>query len=984
MDRHVEVMHPLIANAYLKVHQEWLATREDAQGYSKIDSRKISERLDRSDMKHIAAQFNVLFPAHYFKVIYALNSAVNRPVLLEWLQDNPCITLIDLGCGAGAASAAFIATILNLIEEGYLDKTIKVVCIGVDLVQNVLGIYYQLLDRIQKSLPNRIDLEIKLVHAPVAESVTDLDSHLNDILTTLNYPSLAHVLLMQVNIVRPLSKLHSETQSDKALLSDLGIPPNTFLNDEPFGHRELRSYHQLFTQVPIDHLHIFTIGTEETELKLRVQEMGQAIGQIFSDHEVTLIEHEDPTIYFKNPEGSYWFGKRNHEIAECHFCLNVTTATNLQWQRDTNWHNVIRLENLKLAWVRVRAILLGDGFYDETEIRLFEYNLDANLQKLQNELKVYANDVARTEDRLQYLFPKKVDVGRPKILSRMEEDILSVAIIQVLGYSTLAIQSNSYAFRPNQQSSQMTEYLYEYWFEAYSRFTREAKACVEHLNGCSILRVDIESYFTNIQQKSLIESVTRELRSQSERITWLLRKLLLVDLDTQTHATEYGLSQGGAGSGFYANAYLMPVDIRFGVNNAWEVKLFRFVDDIIIVIPDPHEVEEVKSALESELAQLGLALNQAKEERYSKEEYLALSDEDNSLSKLSETFENLTNCLWLMNEDYRLNCMQQNEWWDFIQSHVSCLHGIGLFIDAGRLSRKIRQYLSQRKRERDLNRDKVEQLDWPSLQTRSTTNTNWATEFMILNSNWMQRKSDLRKQIVEMISYSYDTLLVSDSPREQRLMSTRIYFCANRLSRLGFEGVEEIICQILFNKPWIIRQPQYVVRGLAVQGYKDSLVKLFNDYIHSSSPSKSYFISLILHAFRFIPNLSLSDIQTVTTVSLNTEFSIMERLMATETWLQIGCDSIEENKVAIIKLLQTETSIRLRKNYFLLLAKCFPNEANVFTISRQDNLLYSAHQLSLDGNIDLLFSSVEPDVIRESYYSGDYPDDWREFNELGY
>ena len=100
------------------------------------------------------------------------------------------------------------------------------------------------------------------------------------------------------------------------------------------------------------------------------------------------------------------------------------------------------------------------------------------------------------------------------------------------------------------------------------------------------------------------------MRSQSARIEWLLRRLLCVSL--KGHNAQRGLSQGGAGSGFYANAYLTGFDKNFGINNPAEAKLFRFVDDIVLVIPDPRHLDNVHNRAISALCDLGLETNRDK------------------------------------------------------------------------------------------------------------------------------------------------------------------------------------------------------------------------------------------------------------------------------------------------------------------------------------------------------------------------------------
>lgn len=781
-------------------------------------------------------------------------------------------------------------------------------------------------------------------------------------------------MLIQSNIVRPLSSLHSQQQERRARLRELGISPEAFIEEQRFGAREARSYHQLFQQIPIDNLHIFTVGTQYQSVN--VQKMGESIKDVFSQHQMqSLSEDTDYHVDFINPDRSYWKTRKDKYGSK--FYIDIASIKNSELQRDRNWQDVIKIENLRLAWVRVRAILFREVLRDETEIRIFEHNLDHNLQRLQQELIAYAEQVARTNDRLQYLFIKKADAGRPLVLSRMDEDILSVAIIQVLGKMTSGLQSSSYAFRLNPDSPHPTEYLYEYWFETYCLFTKKIEEGVRKYPGCKILRVDIKSYFTNIQQQRLVEAVTFGLRTQSERIKWLIKKLLLVDLDTDSHRLQHGLSQGGAGSGFYANDYLTPIDSHFGVNNAWEVKLYRFVDDIVLIIPNPDNLQEVKNELKNKILSLGLELNPGKEKIYDYDEYLKLPDKDDELDKLSNRFVNLTNSLWYMNTDYRNICTQEEMWWTFIDTYRNRLRSIGFFVDADRLSRKLHQYLNSKKRKRDLRGGCVKQLTFPPLHSQ-----NWATEFRSLNSDWNQKCNELRNSLLNLLKRSYEKLLTAESQREQRKLRTRIYFCANRLTRLGFQDIEELITQILMERPWIIRQPQYVVRSLAIQEFPGHLIRLLNHYKSSTHPAGSFFVALILHSLRYLNEVPADVMREIVETALDRSRPPIERLMATETWLRVSCEFVAENSKIIRDIIRTEQSARLQKNYMLLLGKCDPDA--VTELAHNDHILQDTYKLVRNKEVDRLFAEEEPDIIRNCFYSGEYPDDSREFNDMGY
>ena len=219
------------------------------------------------------------------------------------------------------------------------------------------------------------------------------------------------------------------------------------------------------------------------------------------------------------------------------------------------------MENLRLAWARVRLIRTREDISDEIEIRLFERDLEDNLERLRSKLKSYDKYVAMTDDRVSYEFPKNEDGGRPYVLPRLEEDIVSVAIVQVLGRLAFGLQNTSFDYRPHDNFPRSTELLYRSWFDAYHRFRDEVSIGVSLETNCQVLEADIERYFTSIEQSQLVATVVRELRTQRSRVKWLLKRLFMVDSDG--HACEHGLAQGAAGSGFYANAFLArPVGQR--------------------------------------------------------------------------------------------------------------------------------------------------------------------------------------------------------------------------------------------------------------------------------------------------------------------------------------------------------------------------------------------------------------------------------------
>ena len=578
-------------------------------------------------MMHVAAQFASYFPTHHFKNVFALNNIVASDAILDQLHRNPNMVVVDIGCGGGAASGALVSAVLALQAQQLLRSGINLLCIGVDPSENVLGIYSQFMNCVKQQLPSStISLDFRVVDRPMSESVTDLEEHLRVSLSDWVQPALPHVFLMQSNVVWPLDRLYVNQQERHDRLNKLEVPANAYIPDAEFGMRESRSYRQLFRQLPIDNLYTITVGTNKDRWSVRVDQMGASLATAFKGHEAQQIVTGRHQISFRNPNGSYWWKKKSGSIkpVETLFPLDVRMIKNTGLDGDQDWHKVIKMENLELAWARARALLQREVLYDEIEIRLFERNLKSNLKRLHQELESYDSAVARTSDRFHFRFVKNEldEKGRPRVLSRIEEEIVSIAIVQELGAAAFGLNATSYAYRPNPRFASRSEFLYEYWFPAYQRYKSETLNAVAKHSNCKVLSIDIKPYYTGIPQQPLVESAQMEMRTKSDRIGWLLQRLICVDLDGHEH--KRGLSQGGAGSGFYANAYLTGFDIKFGINNDWEAQIFRFVDDIVIVVPDPDHLPAVRKLAETALCELDLEVNQDKSKPFDRESYLSL------------------------------------------------------------------------------------------------------------------------------------------------------------------------------------------------------------------------------------------------------------------------------------------------------------------------------------------------------------------------
>ncbi|MBW4495672.1 MAG: RNA-directed DNA polymerase [Oscillatoria princeps RMCB-10] len=841
--------HPYIQQAYTAVH-EWLARQQKAHGYKNVSYQESGQYLSEKTLKGAAVQYNIYFPAHYFKVAKTLKKIVPGEKLLSWINHNSHLCLIDIGCGAGAASAAFVETVMCLREER---NPVNIYCVGIDVNPYALPIYNQFMMQIKSKVrsSSKINLEYKVVPEGIREAVLKLILSLRQKREQWQQPFLSHVFMMQSNVIDFLEKEY-KTQRDKHQdIKTLGVASEILLNDwETFTQEYALAYKQLCEEVPIERLHAITIGSSNDKYPIyddlrRLQDMASALEQTFgsSRHKVERVDLGTHQVNYGNPTDCYWYKFKKEYFSDFH--LNVSTITSAKLEEDQDWNEVISIENLELAWARAHHNFLKDAIFDEVEIRLFEKNLENNLNNIQKQLMAYIEDVARSDERISYKFPKNLSKARPRLLSRMEEEILSTAIIQKLGHKADCLQS-SYAYRlARTDGNQDTEYLYEPWFNTYyDGFLAKARESVLQLqqeNGV-VLQIDIKSYYTEIIQDKLIELATQELRTQSERIRWLLQVLLSKGLDG--HADNRGLAQGSIGSGFYANLYLTDIDARFGSeNNEWDVKYHRYADDIILVIPNPENINAVRGALEEELRKLGLSLNPDKTHRYEVSDFLVKTEQDKVLTQLSDSFKKLITPLEVMNSEYRkefrkcYNSSDDERWWYFLDCYRQCLQRLSIYVTETHLSRRIYKYLFKSRKK--IQQEQELQLRLPELptdetfpDTDDTLLDTWRLSFERSNPDWIKDRDKIRSELINLFRESRkDFKQLDESNLNRERSERRIRFAVNRLCMLGLAEIRQELLEILCDYPWILRTSiLYSVESLARQGYRDEIMRLLAHY----------------------------------------------------------------------------------------------------------------------------------------------------------
>ena len=917
---------------------DWLDSREDTVGFRTVDTD-----IDAEDPRGIAKLFHEFFPAHYFKVACSLEELISLATIKSWIDSSGKLCVIDVGCGSGVASCALIEAIAAVIKQHDIRHLVHVHLIGVDPTKAALELYRSAIHRVGNSdkIPQNLDISFDIVCEKILEGALLVQSRLHKLIEDWDQPSIPRTLLLQVNVLRPLCK----QMSDFADLS--------------------QAYHQIFASTPMDWIHCLTIGTSGWLNK--VQRMEHYIKQSFSAHDVESLPLNE-RVHYVNPPCSMYRGQ-GRKTYHSEFHATYASIKSAEWLNDESWLKTIEPDNIMLAWARARMALLRDSLADEAEIRLFDRDVPRFIGRLQRRLAVYAEDLFRPKEQIHYELPKNTQSFRPKNLSRFEEEILSVALIQVAGDDFLR-DRNIYAFRLNNDKESKSEYLYQYFGFGYEDWISKARSAAESTPEGVVIRTDLSSYYTRISQSGLTETLWTEMRVESERVKWLLHKVFHKHLNPKYHKTGFGLPQGGVGSGYYANIYLREVDEYFLGDNPFQVSYHRYADDILMVVPKEHHASKVLTKLDELLRTLELERSQDKTCIFNctKFDDHIKSSLSHDLSRLNLRLNLALQQLWLVACCYHTELnIDDEDLYEFLRHYGQSLAALGVMVPIPMLRRRLKKYL--------VTNGQSPYVSMPYFDTRVDPN-DWAASYRELNSEWI-RKVETLKNDFGKIALPILESLIKRSAGIGREDSTRLRFCISRLCRIGFpEEVLGLLHELLKRAPQVLREPAYVVDSLSIHGHENVIYSLHHHYSHSNIEN-AYMRAMSLRAMRYCQS-ALEDIP-VDTVT-NEHESIDARLMASETLLANQTRVLGDQNWANLNstLANEELYPQLRKNLLLLLRQVCDVDSVIYEPQPGDDpILQDAFEVE-DGY--RVFEQAEPPEL-EDFYDVSFPDDAYEYGE---
>jgi hypothetical protein len=743
------------------------------QEFPKLNEYRLPSLNDDS-LQGVAYQFYKYFPTHFFKFFQALVITEQESLetgitnVLNWSS----VTFVDIGCGAGAGSIALLFFLERyqqfLIDNNKPISPIRVFLVGFDPSENMISLYRRVVEEyIPKLSPLLIHVGYKTLIEPFPQGVEQL--------TYTCQPNNPHTVLLGIsNVIRPLWDSFNtgetiwEERKKQVLGGEMPSAPE-------FGAAEARAIKSILEDWKIARTSLLSIATIDKNLwHEKLDSMAHVIRNRISPHSSHGTRIRKQTVKFVNPRDSYFGDNSNGYPAN--YYVECSNFIHESYGKDKQWQSILKIDNIQLAWARSRRYSLHEVLADEAEILLFDYEVEMKLDRLRKKIFAHEWQALNVEHTLFFDAPKKPGSYRPKTITRLEEQILSAALIQCSEIKKPSRKA-SYSYHLNDKTD---EFLYDSWLDGWKEFIEKTH---QQAKDKDILRSDIKGCYQNINQSELLRVVKRNLNIET-RTEQLLSKLLNRKCDLRSHKSGKGIPQGHIASGFWADLFLAQFD-----NNYFSeepklsgVEFARYADDFVFAIDSKQtELEKVKSKLQKSLKSMGLEISEDKTLPQDGSEYISETTLDKELENIGKRFDYIVKKIYRINNQYQ-NLYKQNEW-GFVSSYNRLLKLLRIYESEQWLSRKLYQYTSLSQLnwiikppnwlkigldwfKSWLNWLKHQELNFPLFPDSPETEQDWLQEFYKQNANWTKELEQLRTDVVELCQTSIKILSPEGNPEQ--------------------------------------------------------------------------------------------------------------------------------------------------------------------------------------------------------------------------
>lgn len=243
------------------------------------------------------------------------------------------------------------------------------------------------------------------------------------------------------------------------------------------------------------------------------------------------------------------------------------------------------------AWRAVRANRGAAGI-DKVSVRMFEKNLQPNLDRVLRELK---DGTFRPKPARRVYIPKAPGKFRPLGIPAVRDRIAQEVLRRLLSPLFEArFHDDSYGFRPGRNAHQAVERVLELHRQRYTY----------------VLDADIKGCFDHISHQAVMDELARVVADGN--ILRLVEKFLRAGVleDGMVHPTREGTPQGGVFSPLLANIALNVLD-QFLEERGY--RFVRYADDFVVLCRSQRQAEEALALIRPLLSdRLGLELSPEK------------------------------------------------------------------------------------------------------------------------------------------------------------------------------------------------------------------------------------------------------------------------------------------------------------------------------------------------------------------------------------
>ncbi len=245
------------------------------------------------------------------------------------------------------------------------------------------------------------------------------------------------------------------------------------------------------------------------------------------------------------------------------------------------------------AWRNVRRNRGAAGI-DKVSIRMFEQNLEANLDRLMRELKqrtyepLPARRVYISKDARGTKFRP---LGIPAVRDRVAQEVLRRLLSPIF---EAKFHDHSYGFRPGRSCHDAVQKVLELGRQGYRH----------------VLDADISGFFDNLSHAAIMRELSDVVADGN--ILRLVEKFLRAGVmeGGQLRPTRVGTPQGGVVSPLLANIALDVLDRHLQERG---FRFVRYADDFVVLCRSEDEAKEARTLVEQLLAnRLGLSLSPEK------------------------------------------------------------------------------------------------------------------------------------------------------------------------------------------------------------------------------------------------------------------------------------------------------------------------------------------------------------------------------------